>query len=179
MHDNVYYIVLLITPTNLKQAAIKFWCCWSKLFCRKRQIKLLWNDSIQKYDTVVRQRNWACLTKIFNYANFRPRSIHKYCTMNRSRMHANPGVPELRTSQISHLLLVLYPSLWLLVLGLSSHFFTIASFYNQLLRSALVKNWKWLLDFISFENPESSNVEYLSLNIWQSLSIIITFVPNF
>ena len=59
---------------------------------------------------------------------------------------------SLHTSQISHLLL--YPSLWLLVPGLSSqfcHYFL----YNLFLMSAVVAEIfeKWLQDFVSFGNP--------------------------
>ena len=58
----------------------------------------------------------------------------------------NPGVP--------YILAKLAPSLWLLVLGLSSHFCHYF-LYNLLLRSALVSNifGKWLQDFVSFRNP--------------------------
>ena len=45
------------------------------------------------------------------------------------------GVPYIHISQNSHLLL--YPSLWLLVPGLSSHF-CYYFFYNLLLRSAII-----------------------------------------
>ena len=59
---------------------------------------------------------------------------------------------SLHTSQISHLLL--YPSLRLLVPGLSSHFCH-CFLYNQLLRSTLVSNifGKWVQDSVSFGNP--------------------------
>ena len=55
-------------------------------------------------------------------------------------------------SQISHLLL--YPSLWLLVPGLSSHFCH-PFLYNQFLRSALgsIIFGKWLQNFVCFGNP--------------------------
>ena len=64
--------------------------------------------------------------------------------------YANRGAPH-HSSQISHLLL--YPSLWLPVLGLSSHFHH-CLFCNLLLTSALVGNIfeKWLQDFVSFGN---------------------------
>ena len=59
---------------------------------------------------------------------------------------------SLHSSQINHLLL--YPSLWLLVPGLSSHFHY-CFLYNHFLRSTLVNNIfeKWLQDFEHLENP--------------------------
>ena len=71
------------------------------------------------------------------------------------------------TSQISHL--ILYPSLWLLVPGLSSQFFAIISYTTGFLMSAMVGNIfeKWLLDVVTFGNPWESNT-----SIWQKLAIL-------
>ena len=59
---------------------------------------------------------------------------------------------SLHTSQTSHLLL--YPSLWLLVPGLSSHF-CCYFLYNLLLKSVQVSKIirKWPQDFVSLGNP--------------------------
>ena len=67
----------------------------------------------------------------------------------------------------SHLLM--YPSLWLLVPGLSSHFCH-CFLYNQLLRSTLVSNIfgeKWLQDSVSFGNP---CLLYINLSVAAALS---------
>ena len=81
---------------------------------------------------------------------------------------------SLHTSQISHLLL--YPSLWLLVPGLSSHYFL----YNLLLTSAVVGNIfeKWLQDFVSFRNPcytDYSAVTYGILMHYQAANSLTAY----
>ena len=78
------------------------------------------------------------------------REWHKTVKIGEKLTHDIRG--SLHTSQNSHLLL--YPSLWLLALGLSSHFCH-CFLYNLLLRSTLVSNFfeKWLQDFVSFGNP--------------------------
>ena len=66
---------------------------------------------------------------------------------------------SLHASQIRHLLL--YLSLWLLVPGLSHHFYH-NFLYNLLLMSALVGNIfdKWLQDPVNFGNPWHEYLNY-------------------
>ena len=86
----------------------------------------------------------AFLVQIWNWPNEkRARGALHYITRG-----------SLCTSQISHLLL--YPSLRLVVPGLSGHFHYYF-LYNLLLRATLVGNIfeKWLQDFVRFGNPWS------------------------
>ena len=119
--------------------------------------------ALGRYRSLVKDGSWAVhLTLGWNWGGWPTFQVWILCTVKHAKwckwletswaQHLLIVKGSLRTSQISHLLL--YPSLWLLVPGLSSqfcHYFL----YNLLLMSAVVGNIfeKRLQDFVSFGNP--------------------------